>query len=103
MDNRFRCFIVFGLIKPVENPIEVGREQVGRGGIVRDPILHREVLERMLGFDRSSKWNVAGMMASPIHGADGNREFFIHLRRSGRGLGETELGRRLDALIEVET
>jgi 23S rRNA (cytidine1920-2'-O)/16S rRNA (cytidine1409-2'-O)-methyltransferase len=64
------------LVKP---QFEVGRGQVGKGGIVRDPELHRAACERVemavkeLGFS-------AGIMESPILGAEGNKEFLLYAR-----------------------
>ena len=68
---------VVALIKP---QFEVGRGRVGRGGIVREPALHREVLLRMRDFAARQDWAILGLTASPIEGADGNREFLVHLR-----------------------
>lgn len=65
------------LIKP---QFEVGKGQVGKGGIVRDPDLHRAVCDRIeravreFGFETS-------LMDSPILGAEGNKEFLLHARR----------------------
>jgi 23S rRNA (cytidine1920-2'-O)/16S rRNA (cytidine1409-2'-O)-methyltransferase len=64
------------LVKP---QFEVGREQVGKGGIVRDPELHRAACEKVkaaveaLGFATS-------IMESPILGSEGNREFLLYAR-----------------------
>lgn len=71
---------VVALIKP---QFEVGRRRVGRGGVVRDPALHRAVLERLTRFATAAGWTVLGLTASPLRGPKGNREFFVHL--SGRG------------------
>ncbi|MEW5719942.1 MAG: TlyA family RNA methyltransferase [Chloroflexota bacterium] len=64
------------LIKP---QFEAGRAQVGAGGIVRDARVHRAVLEKIAWFAQTSDWRVRGICRSPITGADGNVEFFIHL------------------------
>ena len=67
------------LIKP---QFEVGPAQVGKGGIVRDPELHREVCARIAGWlGRQPGWTVLGITDSPITGADGNREFLIAAQR----------------------
>ncbi len=69
---------VVALLKP---QFEVGRGQVGRGGVVRDPERHREVLLRVTDGARASGWHVRGVIASPVRGATGNREFLLHLKR----------------------
>jgi 23S rRNA (cytidine1920-2'-O)/16S rRNA (cytidine1409-2'-O)-methyltransferase len=62
------------LIKP---QFEAGRDQVGKGGIVRDPQLHREVCERIEGMVQTAGFRTA-LMESPITGAEGNREFLLY-------------------------
>jgi 23S rRNA (cytidine1920-2'-O)/16S rRNA (cytidine1409-2'-O)-methyltransferase len=65
------------LVKP---QFEVGREQVGKGGIVRDPELHRAACDRVktaaerLGFKTS-------IIESPILGSEGNREFLLYAHK----------------------
>jgi 23S rRNA (cytidine1920-2'-O)/16S rRNA (cytidine1409-2'-O)-methyltransferase len=69
------------LIKP---QFEVGPAQVGKGGIVRDPDLHRQVCARIADWlGRQAGWAVLGITNSPITGADGNREFLIAAKRGG--------------------
>jgi 23S rRNA (cytidine1920-2'-O)/16S rRNA (cytidine1409-2'-O)-methyltransferase len=68
------------LIKP---QFEVGRGQVGKGGVVREPAQHRAVVERIAGWlGARPGWRVLGVTESPIRGADGNVEFLIAARRS---------------------
>ena len=63
------------LIKP---QFEVGRARVGKGGIVREPELHKEVCDRIAAWmGAQSGWRTLGVVDSPIEGADGNREFLI--------------------------
>lgn len=63
------------LIKP---QFEVGRERVGKGGVVRDPALHEEVCARIHAWwDALPGWRVLGIEPSPILGPEGNREFLI--------------------------
>ena len=68
---------VVALVKP---QFEAGREDVGKGGIVRDEAIHDRVVTEVstaagaLGFERH------GMVPSPITGMEGNREFLLHLR-----------------------
>jgi 23S rRNA (cytidine1920-2'-O)/16S rRNA (cytidine1409-2'-O)-methyltransferase len=67
------------LIKP---QFEVGKGRVGKGGIVRDPALRREVCDRIVAWlDAQAGWRVAGLIESPILGADGNQEFLVHARK----------------------
>ena len=70
------------LIKP---QFEVGRDKVGKGGVVRDPALHGVVCDRICGWLENEGWAVIGVTESPIHGASGNREFLVAAHRgSGR-------------------
>jgi len=68
------------LVKP---QFEVGRERVGKGGVVRDPELHAEVLEKLSGRFRSDGWSVKARAESPVLGPKGNREFLLHLEGIG--------------------
>lgn len=67
---------VIALVKP---QFEAGRDQVGKGGIVRDVSIHRAVIEKISQFALASEWSVLGLCRSPIAGTDGNLEFFAHL------------------------
>jgi 23S rRNA (cytidine1920-2'-O)/16S rRNA (cytidine1409-2'-O)-methyltransferase len=67
------------LIKP---QFEVGPENVGKGGVVRDPELHRAVCARIAAWLAALPgWTVLGVTESPIQGPEGNREFLIAARR----------------------
>lgn len=68
---------VVALVKP---QFEVGKGAVGKGGIVRDPKLHDEVLQRMETLAAELGAELLGICDSPITGADGNREFLMGLR-----------------------
>lgn len=73
------------LVKP---QFEVGRSQVGRGGIVREASLHRQALRAVATEAHRLGYAVLAACASPITGAEGNREFFLHLvhgTEPGRG------------------
>ena len=68
------------LIKP---QFEVGRDRIGKNGVVRDPRLHDEVCERIQGFiERQSGWRALGVSESPIQGPEGNREFLVAAKLS---------------------
>jgi 23S rRNA (cytidine1920-2'-O)/16S rRNA (cytidine1409-2'-O)-methyltransferase len=66
------------LIKP---QFEAKREEVGKGGIVKEPIVHARVLGRFIAWITEHHLRLRGLIASPIHGASGNREFFVLLKR----------------------
>jgi 23S rRNA (cytidine1920-2'-O)/16S rRNA (cytidine1409-2'-O)-methyltransferase len=70
---------IITLVKP---QFEVGKGRVGKGGVVRDPLLHREVVDGMCDFFRDVGWDVAGQMPSPLLGPKGNKEFLIYLSRN---------------------
>jgi 23S rRNA (cytidine1920-2'-O)/16S rRNA (cytidine1409-2'-O)-methyltransferase len=72
------------LVKP---QFEVGRFLVGRGGIVKDAALHLQALRDVAwAAQRELGYAVRGACASPVSGARGNREFFLHLLREGEPL-----------------
>lgn len=73
---------VVALIKP---QFEVGRGEVGKGGVVRNPDQHTAVVERIRTLAEALGCVVLGVTESPILGPKGNREFLIHLRRQGNG------------------
>jgi len=72
-----QAFVV-ALVKP---QFEVGKGQVGKGGVVRDPALHQEVLNSLCSFFREVGWKVKEQMPSPVLGPKGNKEFLVHLTR----------------------
>jgi len=72
-----RCTLV-ALIKP---QFEVGRGEVGKGGVVRDPALHGRVCDEVRAWLESDGWQVDGIVESPIKGPEGNVEFLIAARR----------------------
>lgn len=72
-----QCRLV-ALIKP---QFEVGREEVGKGGVVRDPALHARVCDEVRGWIEGAGWAVQGIARSPITGPEGNVEFLISAAR----------------------
>ncbi len=70
--------IILALIKP---QFEAGRKHVGKGGVVRDPKVHKQVIEEITQFCKDMSWEVKGCIPSPILGPKGNKEFFIYLIR----------------------
>jgi 23S rRNA (cytidine1920-2'-O)/16S rRNA (cytidine1409-2'-O)-methyltransferase len=71
------CQLV-ALIKP---QFEVGKGEVGKGGVVRDPALHARVCDEVRGWLEEQGWQVQGIVASPITGPEGNVEFLIAAQR----------------------
>jgi 23S rRNA (cytidine1920-2'-O)/16S rRNA (cytidine1409-2'-O)-methyltransferase len=85
------------LVKP---QFEVGRFQVGRGGLVKDPALHLQALREVAEEAVRLGYAVRGACPSPVPGTEGNREFFLHLVPGADGLapGEIETSLRKAAL-----
>ncbi|GAD48257.1 putative hemolysin [Caenibius tardaugens NBRC 16725] len=72
------CRLV-ALIKP---QFEVGKGEVGKGGVVRDPALHARVCDEVRAWLESEGWAVDGIVESPITGPEGNVEFLIAAQRA---------------------
>jgi 23S rRNA (cytidine1920-2'-O)/16S rRNA (cytidine1409-2'-O)-methyltransferase len=70
--------VILALIKP---QFELQRSEVGKGGIVRDPDLHRKAQDKIVAFVRRLGHAVTGIVPSAITGADGNQEFFACMRK----------------------
>jgi len=62
---------------------EAGRDEVGSGGIVRDPAVHDRVREEIWAFFQDSGLEPLAWDESPILGGEGNKEFLLYLRRRG--------------------
>jgi len=73
---------IIALVKP---QFEVGRGQVGKGGIVRDEAVRRTALEGILSFARQAGLEIIGSIDSPIAGARGNREFLVVMKFAHAG------------------
>jgi 23S rRNA (cytidine1920-2'-O)/16S rRNA (cytidine1409-2'-O)-methyltransferase len=69
---------IVALVKP---QFEAGRAEVGKGGLVQDPAVHARVMDEVAAAANALGLTRAGDTPSPIAGAEGNREFFLHLRR----------------------
>jgi 23S rRNA (cytidine1920-2'-O)/16S rRNA (cytidine1409-2'-O)-methyltransferase len=68
------------LIKP---QFEAGREEVGKGGVVRDPAVHERVCGAAKTWVESQGWAVLGITPSPITGPEGNIEFLLGAEKTG--------------------
>ena len=65
------------LIKP---QFEARREEVGKGGVIKQPAVHALVLGRFIAWALGQGFRLGGLVASPLLGASGNREFFVLLK-----------------------
>ena len=65
------------LIKP---QFEARRGEVGKGGVIKRPIIHARVLGRFIAWMIENKYQLVDLVASPVPGASGNREFFVLMR-----------------------
>lgn len=87
--------MVVALVKP---QFEAGRKEAARGdGVIRDPLLHRKVLQEVLEFAQQAGYRVIGLVRSPLVGPKGNVEFLTALMYPGAPL------RELEALIDSVT
>ncbi len=75
------------LIKP---QFEAGREKVGKKGVVREPEVHREVIEKIVCYAVSLGFRILNLDYSPIKGPEGNIEYLLHLQKSQVPDGATE-------------
>ncbi|WP_080874569.1 TlyA family RNA methyltransferase [Oceanobacillus timonensis] len=73
---------VIALIKP---QFEALREQVGEKGIVRDPAIHLEVLEKVIHYAQEASFTLMDITYSPIKGTEGNIEFLAHFKWKNKG------------------
>ena len=85
------------LIKP---QFEAGREKVGKKGVVRDPAVHKEVIEMVISYAKSISFGVRHLEFSPIKGPEGNIEYLVHLVRLPDGVTEEETNVDVDAIVK---
>ncbi len=71
------------LVALVKPQFEAGRERVGKGGVVRDPAVHQDVLLRVCEWASTKGLALRGVTVSPIRGPAGNIEFLAHLQKAG--------------------
>lgn len=86
---------IVALIKP---QFEALREQVGSGGVVRDPAVHQAVLEGVIGWAESQGLGLMGLIRSPITGPAGNVEFLAHWAPGSAST--VEITRLIEACVE---
>jgi 23S rRNA (cytidine1920-2'-O)/16S rRNA (cytidine1409-2'-O)-methyltransferase len=71
------------LVALVKPQFEAGREEVGKGGVVRDPIVHERVCTQAKDWVEAQGWSVLGVTESPIKGPEGNVEFLLGAEKNG--------------------
>jgi 23S rRNA (cytidine1920-2'-O)/16S rRNA (cytidine1409-2'-O)-methyltransferase len=71
------------LVALVKPQFEAGREEVGKGGVVRDPNVHQRVCTQAKDWVESQGWTVLGVVESPITGPEGNVEFLLGAVKNG--------------------
>ena len=85
------------LVKP---QFEAGREQVGKGGVVRDPAIHADVLQRVLSWANTHGLTPVGVIRSPITGPAGNVEFLARLERERPPREASEIQAMVESCIQ---
>ncbi len=89
---------LIGVVKPdgdlvlmVKPQFEVGKERLGKGGVVRDPALRADAVRNVAAKAHELGWGTEGVAASPLPGPSGNVEYFLWIRREASALDETML------------
>lgn len=78
------------LVLMVKPQFEVGKDRLGKGGVVRDPALWRECVETVAATSASLGWGAVGLSRSRLPGPSGNVEFFLWCRRTSPALDEND-------------
>lgn len=90
---------IVALIKP---QFEAGKKRVGKGGVVRDAAVRREVLMDLLGWAAENGFAVHGLTPSTIQGADGNIEYLVWLRPADLGSGLEDVTAAIEVALAAE-
>ena len=92
------------VLLPVRNLMEENGEiaalKVGKKGVVRDPAVHKEVIEMVISYAKSISFGVRHLEFSPIKGPEGNIEYLVHLVRLPDGVTEEETNVDVDAVVK---
>jgi 23S rRNA (cytidine1920-2'-O)/16S rRNA (cytidine1409-2'-O)-methyltransferase len=88
----------------VKPQFEVGRERVGKGGVVRDAAAHAQAITTVMTAARALDWHPAGLLASPLTGPAGNHEYLLWLvppeSAAAARVAEDDWPGRIRALVE---
>jgi 23S rRNA (cytidine1920-2'-O)/16S rRNA (cytidine1409-2'-O)-methyltransferase len=82
------------LLKP---QFEAGKNEVPKGGVIRNPDLHRKILLNF--YENLSGWGIFHLAESPIEGGSGNREFLVHLKSDPKGWDQKTYRNRVEELL----
>jgi 23S rRNA (cytidine1920-2'-O)/16S rRNA (cytidine1409-2'-O)-methyltransferase len=97
-----RCTDRSGDLLPMIKPqFEVGRDRLGRGGVVRDPDARVDAILAVAQAAAELRWHPAGVAASPLPGPSGNLEFFLWLRHGAPGDGGSVDRSLIEQMLEV--
>lgn len=81
------------LVLMVKPQFEVGKDRVGKGGVVRDPALRAEAVADVVAVAREQGWGARAVATSPLPGPSGNVEFFVWLRRGPGSVSDEDIAR----------
>lgn len=81
------------LVLMVKPQFEVGKDRVGKGGVVRDPALRAEAVADVVAAAREQGWGARAVATSPLPGPSGNVEFFVWLRRGPGSVSDEDIAR----------
>jgi 23S rRNA (cytidine1920-2'-O)/16S rRNA (cytidine1409-2'-O)-methyltransferase len=87
---------IIALVKP---QFEAGKDDVGKGGVVRDPRVHERVLREILAFAIMHGFDVRGLTVSPLKGPAGNTEFLVWLTNQPTNAAKPSLDRLIDSVL----
>ena len=79
------CNVRSELLVLVKPQFEVGKDKVGKGGVVRDPSLHLEAIEGVVNESEKYGWYPKGLIASPLKGPAGNQEYLLWMDDKSKG------------------
>ncbi len=83
------------LIKP---QFEAGREKVGKKGVVREPLVHEEVIHKIVDFAQNLQFIVLGLSFSPVRGPEGNIEYLMHIKKA-REIQKVDFSDEIHAIV----
>jgi 23S rRNA (cytidine1920-2'-O)/16S rRNA (cytidine1409-2'-O)-methyltransferase len=91
---------LMALVKP---QFELTRDDVGKGGVVRNPRKHREAIESVATAARQCGLGIESVVASPIEGIEGNREFFLLMKAGRCALDGSDFDERVNRVCRLES